>query len=236
MIHVLLDLPGAQVLESIPVDGSWCEATGTNGKKGKSMNKLTVVLLLGGLLTVPASAQQGGQGQQAPPTVAGFVRNLYTGVKNNIVRSGEKMPEEFYGLRPGSQEEVRTFGQHLAHVANYNYLWCSQARGEKNPNAGTNLEKTLTSKADIMKALNDSYAYCDAAYNALTDASGAEVIDITQENGRQVHQTRMGLLMLNVAHNNELYGNIVTTLRIKNIVPPSSEPRPQQPQQQQRPQ
>ena len=200
------------------------------------MNKLMVVVLLGCLLTVPASAQQGGQGQQAPPTVAGFVRNLYMGVKNNIVRSGEKMPEEFYGLRPGSQEEVRTFGQHLAHVANYNYLWCSQARGEKNPNAGTNLEKTLTSKADIMKALNESYAYCDAAYNALTDASGAEIIDITQESGRQVHQTRMGLLMLNVAHNNELYGNIVTTLRIKNIVPPSSEPRPQQPQQQQRPQ
>ncbi len=200
------------------------------------MNKITVVVLLGCLLTVPASAQQAGQGQQAPPTVAGFVRNLYMGVKNNIVRSGDKMPEEFYGLRPGSQEEVRTFGQHLAHVANYNYLWCSQARGEKNPNAGINLEKTLTSKADIMKALNDSYAFCDVAYNALTDASGAEVIDITQENGRQVHQTRMGLLILNIAHNNELYGNLVTTLRIKNIVPPSSEPRPQQPQQQQRPQ
>ena len=125
----------------------------------------------------------------------------------------------------GSQEDVRTFGQHLAHVANYNYLWCSQARGEKNPFAGVNLEKTLTSKADIMKALNESYAYCDVAYNALTDASGAEVIDITQENGRQTHQTRAGLLILNVAHNNELYGNIVTTLRMKNIVPPSSEPR-----------
>lgn len=57
------------------------------------MNKLTVVLLLGCLLTVPASAQQGGRDQQAPPTVAGFVRNLYMGVKNDIVRSGEKMPE-----------------------------------------------------------------------------------------------------------------------------------------------
>ncbi len=196
------------------------------------MNKLTVVALLGCLLAIPAAAQQGGQ--QAPLTVAGFVRNLYMGVKSNIVRSGDKMPEEFYGLRPGSQEEVRTFGQHLAHVANFNYLWCSQARGEKNPSAGNNLEKTLTSKADIMKALNDSYAFCDAAYNALTDASGAEIIDITQENGQQTHQTRMGLLMLNVVHNEEVYGSIVTTLRIKNIVPPSSEPRPQQPQQQQR--
>ena len=89
----------------------------------------------------------------------------------------------------------------------------------KRPNAGVNLEKTLASKADIMKALNDSYAFCDSAYAALTDASGAEPIDITQENGRQVHQTRMGLLMLNVVHSNETYGSMVTTLRIKNISP-----------------
>jgi uncharacterized damage-inducible protein DinB len=197
------------------------------------MNKLIVgvlcVVSLGCLLAVPAAAQQGGQGQQGPPTVAAFVRNLYMGGKNNIIKSGIKMPEEFYGLRPGTQMEVRTFGQHLAHVANYNYLWCSEAKGEKNPNAGINLEKTLTTKADIMKALTDSFAYCDSAYDALTDASGAEVLTITQESGRTMQQTRMGLLILNVVHNSELYGNIVTTLRIKNIVPPSSEPRGQMP-------
>jgi uncharacterized damage-inducible protein DinB len=182
--------------------------------------------LLGLGLAIPAAAQQA---PAAPPTVAAYVRNAYTGNKNNITRSAEKMPEEFYGLRPGPQEEVRTFGQHLAHVANFNFLWCSQARGEKNPNAGINLEKTLKTKAEIMKALADSFAYCDPAYAALTDASGAEVIEITQENGRQQRQTRMGLLMMNLAHNNELYGNLVTTMRIKSIVPPSSEPRPPAP-------
>lgn len=185
--------------------------------------KLFVVALLGLWLAVPAAAQQG----QQPPTVAGYLRNAYTGNKNNIQRSGEKMPEEFFGLRPGPQEEVRTFGQHLAHVANFNFLWCSQAKGEKNPNAGNNLEKTLTTKAAIMKALADSFAYCDPAYAALTDASGMEVLDITQESGRQVRQPRMALLMMNLAHNNELYGNLVTTMRMKSIVPPSSEPRPQ---------
>jgi uncharacterized damage-inducible protein DinB len=187
------------------------------------MNKLIVGVLLGCALALPAAAQQGGQ--QGPPTVAGFVRNLYMGGKNNITKSADKMPEEDYGLRPGTQPEVRTFGQHLAHVADFNYMWCAQAKGEKNPNAGNNLEKTLTTKADIVKALNDSFAYCDSAYMALTDATGAEVLTITQENGRQQQQTRMGLLILNVVHNSELYGNIVTTLRIKNIVPPSSEPR-----------
>jgi len=187
------------------------------------MKKSFVVVLLGSSLASPAVAQQA---PQAPPTVAAYVRNAYMGNKNNILRSAEKMPEELYGLRPGPQEEVRTFGQHLAHVANFNFLWCSQARGEKNPNAGNNLEKTLKMKAEFIKALTDSFAYCDPAYAALTDATGMEVIDITQESGRQQRLPRMALLIMNLAHNNELYGNLVTTMRIKSIVPPSSEPRP----------
>jgi uncharacterized damage-inducible protein DinB len=188
------------------------------------MKKFCVVVLAGCSLALSVAAQEG---QQAPPTVAAYVRNAYMGNKNNILRSAEKMPEEFYGLRPGTQEEVRTFGQQVAHVANFNYRWCAQAKGEKNP-SGVNLEKTLTTKAEFLKAANDAFAYCDSAYSALTDASGAEVVDVTQENGRQTRTTRMALLMMNLAHNNEIYGSIVTTLRIKNIVPPASEPRPQQ--------
>ena len=184
------------------------------------MRKLGILVALGLLVALPAAAQT------APPTVAAFVRQLYMGNQRNIVNSGNKVPEEFYGLRPGPQMEVRTFGQHLLHVATYNFLWCSQAKGEKNPNEGRNLEKELTAKADIVKVLGDSFAYCDGAYNALTDASGAEIVTITQENGQVQQRPRMGLLMLNVAHNNELYGNLVTTMRMKSIVPPSSEPRP----------
>ena len=60
------------------------------------------------------------------------------------------------------------------------------------------------------------------------DASGAEMVDITQENGRQTRNLRTGLLTLNYAHNNEIYGSMVVYLRIKNLVPPASEPRPQQ--------
>jgi uncharacterized damage-inducible protein DinB len=202
----------------------------------KSIARFGILALLGFPIAVSAAQQPGAPSQQPPPTVAGAVRNFYNGVKNNIIRSGEKMPEEFYGLRPGTQEEVRTFGQQLAHVANYNYLWCAEAKGEKNPNAGINLEKTLTTKDQFLQGLRASFDYCDGAFSALTDANGGEIITITQESGRQVQQTRMGLLMLNVVHSEELYGNIVTTLRIKNIVPPSSEPRPRPAQQEQKPQ
>jgi len=145
------------------------------------------------------------------------------------VRAAEKMPEENYGLRPGTQQEVRTFGQQVGHVANYNFMWCAQAQGEKNPNAGTNLEK-LNTKAEFLKAVNDAFAYCDGVYSSLTDASGLEMVDITQESGRQTRNLRMALLILNFAHNNEIYGNMVTSMRMKDIVPASSEPRPQRPQ------
>ena len=190
------------------------------------MNRLFVTAIAAVSLAGPTFAQ--GQQPQAPPTTSAFLRNMYNGNKNNIIRSAEKVPEDLYGLRPGPQMEVRTFGQHLAHVANYNFLWCAQARGEKNPNAGVNLEQTLKTKAEIQKVLADSFAFCDPAYASLNDENGAQVVEIQQENGRVTRNTREALLMLNVVHNNELYGNLVTTMRIKSIVPPSSEPRPAQ--------
>src|SRR5579864_5286407 len=201
------------------------------------MSRLFVWALLGSILAIPAAAQDRPAAAANPNPLSTWLRNTYMGNRNNIVKSAEKMPEENYGMRPGTQQEVRTFGQQLGHVADYNFLWCSQAKGEKNPNAGKNLEK-LTTKAEFMKALNDAFAYCDGVYNSLTDASGMEVVDVTQENGRQTKNLRMALLILNYGHNNEIYGSMVTYLRIKNIVPSSSEPRPQgqQPPMQQPPQ
>jgi hypothetical protein len=184
------------------------------------MNKFSALILLS-ILGVPAVAQ-GPQQVQANP-LSTWLRNAYTGNRNNILRAAERMPEENYGMRPGDQQEVRTFGQQVAHAAVYNFLWCSQAKGEKNPDPG-NLEK-LSSKAEIIKVVNDSFTYCEGAYNALTDASGSEIIEITQENGRQRRILRMGLLAQNYGHNNEIYGSLVVYLRMKNIVPRPPEPR-----------
>jgi uncharacterized damage-inducible protein DinB len=187
------------------------------------MSKLFVAGLLAWLV-IPAAAQT-----EQPPTnpLSTWLRGAYMNNRNTILRTAERMPEENYGMRPGPQEEVRTFGQQVGHLANYNYMWCAQAKGEKNPTAGTNLEK-LATKAEFIKAVTDAFAYCEGVYGALTDASGAEMIDITQESGRQTRNLRMALLILNYGHNNEIYGSMVSYLRMKSIVPPASEPRPQQ--------
>jgi len=188
----------------------------------EKMKKQFVLIVSLGVLAVPLAAQT----DAAANPLSAWLRTAYKNNLNSILRSAEKMPEEFYDLRPGPQQEVRTFGQQVGHLANYNFLWCSQAKLEKNPN-GANLEK-LATKAEFIKALNDAVAYCEGAYNALTDASGAETIDITTEGGQSRKNLRMGLLILNYAHNNEIYGSMVSYMRMKSIVPPASEPRPQQ--------
>ena len=140
---------------------------------------------------------------------------MYGGVKAILLRSAEKMPVENYGFKP--TESVRSFGQVLGHVADSQYAFCSKVLGEKNP--APNVEQTKSSKADLIAALKDAFAYCDRAHAGMTDASGAEMIKIM---GRDT--PKLGALNINNTHTVEHYGNLVTYLRMKNIVPPSSDP------------
>jgi len=140
---------------------------------------------------------------------------IYRGVKAILLASAQKMPEESYGFRP--TEAVRSFGQIVGHVADAQYMFCSTALGEKAP--AHDVEKTKTSKADLIAALQDAFAYCDRAHAAMTDASATEM---TKLMGRDA--PKLGALTANSLHSVEHYGNLVTYLRMKNIGPPSSDP------------
>ena len=186
------------------------------------MGKIIFRALLGSLLAFPLAAQTS---PQAPPKdLSAWLRNSYATNRKFIARTAEKMPEEFYGMRPGAQPEVRTFGQLIGHLANFNYRWCSDAKGEKNPVEETDFEK-LAAKADLVKALNSALTYCDSAYAMLTDTNSKDLVQGTRDDGTKVPVMRISRLISNLAHNNEHYGNLVTYMRIKSIVPPSSEPR-----------
>jgi uncharacterized damage-inducible protein DinB len=128
------------------------------------------------------------------------------------------MPEENYKFKP--TEAVRSYGQIVGHVADAQYIFCSIALGEKNP--APNIEKTKTSKADLIAALKEGFAYCDRAYDGMTDASGAQMVKLFGGDA-----PKFGALEVNNMHNLEHYGNLVTYMRLKNIVPPSSEAPPQ---------
>lgn len=136
-------------------------------------------------------------------------------VKGNIIKSAEKMPEENYSFRP--TPDVRSFGEMLGHIAKSNYMFCSQAIGGANP-LRTDFEKTVTSKEGLVKALNESFAYCDSIFAKMNDEIGSELVKFS---GGDL--AKLGVLGVNTAHNFEHYGNLITYLRIKGLVPPSSE-------------
>jgi uncharacterized damage-inducible protein DinB len=161
-----------------------------------------------------------GLAQSAPPArtnpVSDNYRFLYGGIKAILLKSAELTPEEQYAFKP--VDGVRTFGQIVGHVADSQYLFCSRAMGEKNPAPG--VEKSKTTKADLIAALKESFAYCDRAYDALTDATLAD--------GVQAHagpSTKVGVLETNNLHAVEHYGNLVTYMRLRNLVPPTSDPQ-----------
>ncbi len=154
--------------------------------------------------------------QAVTDPLSGGIKGIYNISRSDVVRAAEKMPEENYSFKP--TPEVRSFGQIIGHVADAQYLFCSTAMGETNPAPG--IEKSKTSKADLVKALNDALTYCDKAYSAMTDAHAADMVKFF---GRD--QPKLAILAFNSAHNMEHYGNLVTYMRIKGLVPPTSEPR-----------
>ena len=145
------------------------------------------------------------------------IRSEWNGIKQNVVKSGSVMPADKFGFKPVAS--VRTFGQILAHIAGANYIFCAAAKGEKPPHAEDEFEKSATTPPAIMKALQESMAYCDAAYNALDDRRAGEIIDGAFGGGKTA---RAAALMGNTGHLQEHYGNLVTYLRINGLVPPSS--------------
>lgn len=137
--------------------------------------------------------------------------------KGDVMGSVDLIPEALWSYQP--TKDVRTVGQLFAHIADAQYGFCGAASTGKG--VSKDIEKTLKSKAEIVAALKEAFAYCEAAYSDMTDAKASEIVPFFD-----MKITRLGALDFNVAHNMEHYGNLVTYMRIKGIVPPSSAPRP----------
>jgi hypothetical protein len=136
------------------------------------------------------------------------IQRYYNPVKLDLLGAASVMPADKYGFKldPAQMD----FGEWINHSTERNYLDCSTLRGEPNPmpKAKTDLIK---GKAEIAKALAESFDYCDAAFEKLTDQ---QILSSPQMVTSFLHTT---------VHNNEIYGNVVGYLRANHILPPSTE-------------
>jgi len=161
-----------------------------------SMTMLAGALCVGGLQAQSAHIAEGKQ--------------VYAGIKNNLIQMAEKMPEADYSFKP--TPDIRSFGELVAHVATAQAGICSNATSQKKT-----VNAAKTDKADLVAALKESSEICEAAWNGLTDATAAETLKMFGS-----ERSKLGVLEFNSLHSNEEYGYMSVYLRLKGIVPPST--------------
>jgi uncharacterized damage-inducible protein DinB len=184
------------------------------------LNRSLTLLVLILAVASTASAQTTGAGYDAlTSSLAGVAKTMHATIRRNLAEAAEAMPADEYSFRP--TPDVRTFAQLMGHVINANWFFCSQAKQDKL--AMTTNHEQLTDKAALVKALNDSLAYCDQVYSATTDANFNQPVQMQAGLGVGATNTARGaILIFNTTHNNEHYGNIVVYMRLKGHVPPST--------------
>ena len=171
------------------------------------MNRSAVMIL--------AASLAGGvlQAQTTNPLIAESKR-AYTAIKGNLTKMADKMSEENYAFK--ASPDIRTFGELMAHVADSQMRTCAAVKGEQKQ-ADAASKKT---KADLVAALKASFDECDAAWDSITDANATEML------GGRGQRSKLGALIGVTTHSNEEYGYGAIYLRLKGVVPPSSERGP----------
>ena len=174
------------------------------------MIRTTPGYLLLTIVAAPLSAQAAANGGNLGVNAA---HNIWMMNASYITQAAQDMPEAKYAFK--ATPAVRSFGQLIGHVAGSQYMFCAAAIGETVP-AEDDIEKTKTSKADLVTAMQASNDYCAKAYAQTDMAARAEVTMF----GQKVN--RLWVLNSNGSHTAEHYGNLVTYLRLNGMVPPSS--------------
>jgi uncharacterized damage-inducible protein DinB len=177
------------------------------------MKRITTLLAL--MLAGTASLAQAQEKASGGRVAAHGISQIYMQTKMYLVAAAEQIPEDKYSYAP--TKDVRSIGALFAHVADANNFFCSQVSGSPKQYSDA-VEKTAKTKADLVTALKASFAGCDAAYNAVTDADLAKPLNIFGNNTNYA-----GALTMNAAHDMEHYGNIVTYMRMLGMTPPSSQ-------------
>jgi hypothetical protein len=193
------------------------------------MNKqvaMAILILAMGAGTVPVAANAQAAAQAKPdqkPTFAQvFDRNL-TNTEKEVVSAAAAMPDDKFSFAPtqGEFKGVRTFAQQIKHIAAVNYMLGGGILGEKPPVEvkSENGPENMTSKADIVKYLKDSFAYAHKAANSITEAN---VLEQIQSPFGPNKTTRLSLTIIMLSHPFDHYGQMVEYLRMNGIIPPAS--------------
>jgi uncharacterized damage-inducible protein DinB len=159
--------------------------------------------------------------QTQPPasqtfTLSGNLVRGYQNIERNLLEAAQKMPDADYSFKP--TPDVRPFGQLVAHVALSQFGTCATLKGDATRPHKDDKEDATRTKAELIALLKESTAYCDPVLTALKDE---DMLTLTKAGQNQAAK---GLFLAGTnTHGNEMYGTMAVYLRLKGIVPPTTE-------------
>ncbi len=162
------------------------------------------------------SQMQAQTGVKDPNPMVAEARTEWQAMIGFITKAAEQMPEADYAFKP--TPAVRSFGQIIGHLADGQSVICAAALAQPTTAAEGDIENKVTAKASLITALRASTELCTRAY-AQTDAATTGMTKLFGSD-----RTRYAALLRNAVHDGEHYGNLVTYIRLKGMVPPSSQP------------
>ena len=160
-------------------------------------------------------AAAGPRAQTTSPYIAEIKRYYYETVKRNLSGMADKMPEEHFAFKP--VPAMRSFGEAVAHVADAQARNCNLASGAGSKTLDAGKKRT---KAELQTALKESFAICDGVFAGFTDAQANEMVKMGQSD---FQLSKLSLLVSMISHSNEQHGYMAVYLRLKGLVPPSTE-------------
>jgi DinB superfamily len=187
----------------------------------KEVMMAILLLALGSSICAKAATPQGKTDQK--PTFAAVYDRTLSGTEKEVVSGAEAMPDDKFNFAPtqGDFKGVRTFAQQVKHVAAVNYMLAAAILGEKPPVelGSENGPDNITSKADAVKFLKDSFTYLHKALGSIDESN---ILGQVQSPFGPNKMTRMTLSLIAISHPFDHYGQMVEYLRMNNIVPPAS--------------
>jgi hypothetical protein len=138
-------------------------------------------------------------------------KQQYKSIKADLTGAADRMPAADYSFRPVA--EVRSYAEIMMHIADVQFILCGLAKGEQKQGR----PPADSSKEVVTAYLKSSFDYCNPVYDSMTDLAGAVKVKFLSR-----ELTKLGLLLYNVAHDNEMYGTAAAYLRMKRLVPPST--------------
>jgi uncharacterized damage-inducible protein DinB len=139
----------------------------------------------------------------------------WTDQKAMMMKIADAMPEDKFSYK--STPAQRDYGQQILHIAGGNVAYL-RFFGSKA--AAPAINRTATGKAEILKALADSFDYGTAVIKEQSDQSMMQMVETNQFLGPS---SRARVIYFLLGHTWDIYGQMAVYLRLNGLVPPASQ-------------